>query len=139
MRDGTMKVVKFKGPVVTAVVASLAMAGVVGAFVSNASPYVTIAEAKTVGGDRLQLYGEISERSRDFSTGHTVFTLKDKTGATVRVENVGTAPASFMEADHAVAIGSMQKDGRFLSHELLVKCPSKYGEKKAPTPLAQTS
>ena len=123
-----MKVVKLKGPLVTAVVAGLAMAGVVGAFVSNASPYVTIAQAKTVGGDRLQLYGEVSDRSRDFHSGRATFTLKDKTGATVAVECVNPTPPAFGEATHAVAIGAM-KDGRFVARDLLVKCPSKYDDK----------
>ena len=134
-----MKVVKLKGPVVTAVVAGLAMVGVVGAFVSNASPYVTIAQAKTVGGDSLHLAGVLvkDSLSKDFTTGRTTFTLKDKTGRTIEVEHVGATPPTLLEADQVVAIGAMRGD-RFVSHDLLVKCPSKYGEKPK-NPLPQVS
>ena len=74
-----MKVVKLKGPVVTAVVASLAMAGVVGAFASNASPYVTVAQARHTGGDSLHLSGVLVKGScgTSLASGHTQFTLKD--------------------------------------------------------------
>lgn len=135
-----MKVVKLKGPVVTAVVAALAMTGVVGAFMSNASPYVTIAEAKVKGGDNLHLAGVMEKETfhQDISTGHLTFDLKDSSGSTILVEHVGTRPSSLMEADKIVAVGSIH-NGRFLSHDLLVKCPSKYDEKKAPDPLAQRS
>ena len=131
-----MKVVKAKGPLVTAVVAGLAMVGVVGAFASNASPYVTVAQARTVGGDSLHLAGTLVKGScqRDFSSGRMTFRLKDKEGAVVEVEHHGTVPASLLEATQVVAIGAM-RGPRFVSNDLLVKCPSKYDE-KTPDPLA---
>ena len=123
----------------TAVVAGLAMVGVVGAFASNASPYVTVSQAKSVGGDSLHLAGVLVKNSceRDFGSGHLEFKLKDKEGATVRVEHVGSVPASLLDADQVVAIGAMRGD-RFVSHDLLVKCPSKYDDKKQPNPIAST-
>ncbi len=134
-----MKAVKLKGPVVTAVVAGLAMTGVVGAFMSNSSPYVTVAQALANGGDNLHLAGVLQKETfhRDVTTSHITFDLKDADGATIHVEHVGVQPASLMEADKVVAVGSV-KSGRFISHDLLVKCPSKYDEKK-PDPLAQRS
>jgi len=133
-----MKVVKPKGPVVTAIIAGLAMAGVVGAFMSNASPYVTIAQAKTTGGDNLHLAGVLQKETfrQDITNGHITFDLKDAEGKTIQVEHVGIRPASLLDADKVVAIGCV-KDGRFVSHDLLVKCPSKYDEKKA-NPLTQS-
>lgn len=133
-----MKVVKLKGPVVTAIVASLAMAGVVGAFVNNASPYVTVAQARHTEGDSLHLAGVMEKDSfgRDFKNGHITFRLKDKDGAIIQVEHVGPQPGSLQQADKIVAIGSIQGD-HFVSHDLLVKCPSKYDEKKA-DPLKQS-
>lgn len=126
-----MKVVRIKGPVVTAIVAGLAMVGVVGAFMSNASPYVTVAQAKTQQGDSLHLAGVLVKDSctTDLTTGHTKFTLKDADGATIQVEHVGSRPPTLMQADKVVAIGAM-KGGHFVSHDLLVKCPSKYEEKE---------
>ena len=129
-----MKFVKLKGPVVTAVVASLAMAGVVGAFMSNASPYVTVAQAKSTGGDNLHLVGVLQKETfrQDITNGHITFDLKDTDGKTIQVEHIGSRPASLMDADKVVAIGSIKGD-RFVSHDLLVKCPSKYDEKKTNT------
>ncbi|RYG25929.1 cytochrome c maturation protein CcmE [bacterium] len=126
-----MKVVKLKGPVVTAIIASLAMAGVVVAFTSNASPYVTISQAKTSGGDNLHLAGVMQKDTfqQDITTGRMTFDLKDSDGKTITVEHIGSRPASLMDADKVVAIGAL-KDGRFVSHDLLVKCPSKYDEGK---------
>ncbi len=131
-----MKVVKLKGPVVTAVVASLAMAGVVGAFMSSASPYVTIAEAKERGGDGLHVAGVLVKDSckPDLKTGHLFFKLTDANGATIEVEHTGTRPASLLQADKVVAIGAVKGD-RFVSRDLLVKCPSKYEEEQK-NPLA---
>jgi cytochrome c-type biogenesis protein CcmE len=133
-----MKVVKPKGPVVTAIIATLAMAGVVGAFMSNASPYVTVAQAMTTGGDNLHLAGVMQKETfrQDITNGHITFDLKDIDGKTIQVEHVGSRPASLMDADRIVAIGSV-KDGHFVSHDLLVKCPSKYDEKKN-SPVAQS-
>lgn len=130
-----MKVVKLKGPVVTAIIASLAMAGVVGAFMSNASPYVTVAQAKVTGGDNLHLAGVLQKQTvkQDITNGHISFDLKDADGATIRVEHVGSRPASLLDADKVVAVGSLQ-GGRFVSRDLLVKCPSKYDEKKSDAP-----
>ena len=128
-----------KGPLVTAVVASLAMAGVVGAFVCNASPYVTIAQAKKAGGDALHLAGVLVKDApcgKSFATGHLEFTLRDEDGATIKVEHVGVQPASLMEADKLVAVGAMKGD-RFVSSEILTKCPSKYEEGKPRNPLAR--
>jgi cytochrome c-type biogenesis protein CcmE len=136
-----MKFVKLKGPVVTAVVAGLAMTGVVGAFMSNASPYVTVAQARTNGGDNLHLAGVLQKESyhQDIANGHITFNLKDTDGATILVEHVGVRPPSLLEADKVVAVGALSpKKDRFVSHDLLVKCPSKYDEKK-PDPLAQRS
>jgi cytochrome c-type biogenesis protein CcmE len=128
-----MRVVMVKGPIVTAIVAGLAMAGVVGAFASNASPYVTIAQAKEGGGDSLHLAGEIVKGTltTDMKTGKVRFTLRDKEGKTVPVEHTGARPASLEEAPKVVAVGAMH-EGRFVSRELLVKCPSKYGEEDKP-------
>lgn len=57
-----------------------------------------------------------------------MFRLRDEDGEVVEVEHVGMPPATLLEADKVVAIGAMRRD-RFVSREILVKCPSKYGEK----------
>lgn len=125
-----------KGPAVTAIVAVLAMAGVVAAFMKNASPYVTIAEGRKMGGDGLHVAGNLIKSSvhTDLQTSRLTFQLKDERGDVMTVEHAGVQPANLMEADKVVAIGGFH-DGRFVSRDLLVKCPSKY-EAKDQKPVA---
>ncbi|AIE87314.1 putative cytochrome c-type biogenesis protein CcmE [Fimbriimonas ginsengisoli Gsoil 348] len=110
----------------------------VAAFLRSASPYVTIAQAKTSSGDRLHLMGDLVKNSfhTDFKQGGSLtFLLKDPEGATVTVRHLGERPANMGEATQVVAIGGMQ-GSEFVSKELLLKCPSKYEGKRvrAPSP-----
>jgi len=127
------------GPIITAIVAILALAAVVTAFMSNASPYVTIAQAKTATGNRLHLAGDILKPTihNDLYKHVLSFDLKDADGAVVTVEHVGEPPANMGEATKVVAIGQM-KNGKFVSDQLLVKCPSKYETKADVSATAKT-
>ena len=40
-----------------------ALAGITMVFLNNASPYATVAEAKTMKGDNIHLYGELDKSS----------------------------------------------------------------------------
>lgn len=119
-------------PIITAVVALLAVFGVCFAFLSSASPYVTVAQAKTSPGDRLHLLGDIVKNSVKLDLLHhaLTFRLRDPSGAEVTVNHVGEPPANLEAATRVVAIGAMQGPV-FVSQDLLIKCPSKYeGQKK---------
>lgn len=124
------------GPIITAVVTLLAMTGVVVAFMSNASPYVTVAEARQSAGDRLHLLGTLDKSSirMDFAKHVLKFNLKDPKGEVATVRYMGE-PQSLQTATEVVAIGKMQ-DGEFVSEQLLLKCPSKYEEDKKPKSVA---
>src|SRR5688572_29162399 len=120
------------GPIITAIVAVLAMGAVVTAFTVNASPYVTVAQAKEVSGDRLHLAGDIQKNTvKNDLLNHTLsFDVVDKDGAKITVLHKGEPPQNMGEATQVVAIGKLEGD-KFVSSKLLVKCPSKYeGEKK---------
>ena len=121
-----------KGPVVTACVAIVAFGAVIMAFSSNASPYVTIAEAKYASGDNNHLAGDILKNTvhMDVLQHRLVFDLRDASGATVHVVHIGEPPANMDEANKVVAVGGM-KGSDFVSHQLLVKCPSKYEATKS--------
>jgi cytochrome c-type biogenesis protein CcmE len=116
-----------KGPVVTAIVSLLAMCGVVFAFLSNASPYVTVAQARQSSGDRLHLLGDIVKDSISTNVEERTmsFRLKDPEGSIVTVRHIGETPANMGEATRVVAVGSMH-GAEFVSEQLLLKCPSKY-------------
>ena len=120
-----------KGPLVTAVVALVAMGAVVAAFMSNASPYVTIAQAKQLGGDRMHLAGDILKETvvTDIKAAELRFRVKDANGDQITVVHRGEIPANMSSATKVVAIGGIKED-RFVSEQLLLKCPSRYEEEK---------
>ncbi len=120
-----------RGAVVTIVVAVLAMAGVIMAFVLNSSPYVTIAQAKTIQAERLHLAGNIVPKtlSTNARANKMSFDLRDDQGAVIRVNYTGPIPTNIREAKEVVAIGGV-KGSAFESQQLLIKCPSKYESEK---------
>lgn len=116
-----------KGPVISAIVALVAMGGVVAAYVSNSSPYVTVAQAKQVRGERMHLAGEMVKGSvvTNVKTGEVRFKVKDTDGQVIEVVHTGEIPGNIDQATKVVAIGGIQDD-HFASKQLLLKCPSRY-------------
>ncbi len=116
------------GAVVTIVLCLLAISGIVYAFLQNASPYVTVAQAKATSGDNLHLAGDILKETlkTDLSKGQISFDIRDQEGDLVKVVYYGPPPANMGEATKVVAIGGMKEDGAFHSKKMLIKCPSKY-------------
>jgi cytochrome c-type biogenesis protein CcmE len=119
------------GAVISAVVALLAVAALAVAFLNTASPYVTIAQARTTSGDSLHLAGELvpGTVSNDFARQTIGFKIKDSDGAVVHVTYDGPPPSNLNEATRIVAIGKLEGE-EFRAHKLLVKCPSKYESEK---------
>lgn len=119
------------GAIVSVVVTVLALAGVTMAFLSAASPYVTLAEARTTSGDRLYLAGDMVKGSLRGNVRSQRFSLKDANGEVVEIVYDGAPPSNLAEATRVVAIGKLD-GGAFRARDLLVKCPSKYeGDEKA--------
>jgi cytochrome c-type biogenesis protein CcmE len=131
-----------RGPVVSGVVAVMAVIGVVAAFANGGSPYVTMSQARKMTRDNhLHLAGDLMKDSitRDY-THHTIqFKLRDQDGTIVTVVHTGEVPPAMSEATKVVAIGHAEGDV-FKSDQLLVKCPSKYeAEPKSSTPSYKSS
>ena len=116
-----------KGPIITAIFTVLALGAVVLAFVSSASPFVTIAQAKTTSGDQLHIAGDVVKDTvvADARSHVLFFQMKDENGDLVTVRHTGEMPSNLSEVKKVVAIGGME-NGQFHSSKLLVKCPSKY-------------
>jgi len=116
-----------KGPVLTAIFTIFALGAVVAAFVTQASPYVTIAQAKQSTDLQLHLAGDVvPDTMRNDARHHLlVFKIKDQNGDIITVKHNGEVPAELDQVKKVVAIGGI-KDGDFMSSKLLVKCPSKY-------------
>jgi len=120
-----------KGPILTALFTIVALAAVVTAFVTQASPYVTIAQAKQSSDTQLHLAGDVVENTmhNDPMRHLLSFKIKDQNGDVILVEHNGEVPAELDQVKKVVAIGGV-KDGQFMSSKLLVKCPSKYEAEK---------
>ena len=111
---------------------SLAAILVIGAtFMSNASPYVDIDQARKSSDENLHLVGDIMQPSihSDAMARSISFDLKDATGKTINVRYNGEAIANIGEATKVVAVGKVTS-GVFESNKLLIKCPSKYDDAK---------
>lgn len=120
-----------KGTIISIIVALLAISGIVAAFLVNASPYVTIAEAKK-GGQGVHVVGILERDSvrADARAGTTTFSMKDEAGDTMAVAYNGPPISNLLSADRVVVVGSMKNEG-FSADKILVKCPSKYeGQEK---------
>lgn len=115
------------GTILTIAVSVAGLTAVIFSFVNNASPYVTLAEAKTRAGDSLHLKGSLDQSSIKTAAmaGTVTFDMKDEEGHQVTVVYTGPPPANMGEATEVVAIGKMDGD-IFAAHKLLLKCPSKY-------------
>ena len=122
---------KNKGAIISAVVTVLALAGVCVAFLTTASPYVTVAEARLTKGDNLHVAGDLVKETlaTDVKAKQMTFSLKDEKGEKMDVVYSGPPPANMGSATKVVAIGGMEGDA-FHAHKLLVKCPSKYESEK---------
>ncbi len=112
-------------------VAVLAGAGFL--MLSNASPYVTAAQAKTMRGDNLHMQGDLVKGTVkvDMANQVTRFTMRDEVGESVEVVHRGLPPSNMGDATQIVVVGGMKGEA-FESSKLITKCPSKYeGEEKA--------
>jgi len=118
------------GAIVAVLLSVVGLTAVVFAFMSNASPYVTVREARVRKGDNMHLSGDIVPGTlrSDVRAGVVSFDVKDEEGQTAKVLYQGPPPANMGTATKVVAIGGM-KDGVFHSEKLLLKCPSKYETK----------
>ena len=99
-------------------------------FSQGATPYITIAEARKMTGDRLNLGVKIdkSSVSRDLGSHALEFDATDRNGEKIHVKHVGEM-VDFSKAENVTCIGKLEGDV-FVSQQMLVKCPSKYEEEK---------
>lgn len=103
-----------------------ALCGVMFAFLTNASPYVTIEEARKSTADNLHVIGEVDKATVQLASlqRECRFVMTDETGQSLQIISTDL-PSNLAEADQVVAIGGMKGD-HFQARQLLVKCPSKY-------------
>jgi cytochrome c-type biogenesis protein CcmE len=121
-----------KGVMMAAILGGLGVTGMLTAFLTAASPTVTVADAKE---SRASVYlagtmvdGTLSVKPKELICE---FDLKDDKGDTIRVFHKGHQPANLGTTARIVAKG--KSDGtRFVADKIMTKCPSKYEEEGEP-------
>ena len=116
--------------VVPIVVSFLAIGVSMAVFQSSATPYITVAEARKMSGDRLNLGVQIDKSTlhRSLTSNVLEFDAKDRNGEKIHVKHVGEL-VDLSKAEKVTCIGKLEGDV-FVSQQMLVKCPSKYEEAK---------
>jgi cytochrome c-type biogenesis protein CcmE len=94
------------------------------AFVSNLTPYVTFAEARSAKSE-VQVMGKLDKTSIRSNAKELAFTIISDTGDRMPVRFTSAAPANFAMAVQVTAIGKVNGD-TMEAKNLLVKCPTKY-------------
>lgn len=118
------------GAVTTGLITVAALCAIGFVFISNASPYVTIAEAKSAKGTDLHVAGVIDQSTVDTSSPRKIsFVMEDDTHNKMPVMYEGEAIANIGEAKQVVVIGHMG-NGVFDANKMLIKCQSKYSDGK---------
>ena len=121
--------------IVALIVISTAMGFTMWAFSSSMTPYVDIHQAEKLTG-QVQIRGKIMHSTAHWSDRKhaLVFMLKDKNNDLVEVDYHGAKPEAFDTAPETAAQGVLTKasDGKLIlnSDSMVVKCPSKYSDKK---------
>jgi cytochrome c-type biogenesis protein CcmE len=115
------------GWVLSAAATIAGIGAMMAAFLTNSSPYVDVAKARSMSGDNLHLAGDMNKETlfADVQKQEVRFMLTDEKGAQVRVIYQGAPPTNMGSATKVVAVGKLRGD-TFHARKLLLKCPSKY-------------
>lgn len=116
--------------VVPIIVSFLAIGVALAVFSNGATPYITVAEARKLSGDRLNLGVEVDKSTihRSLTSNVLEFDAKDKDGEKIHIKHVGEL-VDLSKAERVTCIGKLEGE-TFVSQQMLVKCPSKYEEEK---------
>jgi cytochrome c-type biogenesis protein CcmE len=101
---------------------------------SDSSTYSDFAEAAAKPGKELHIIGKLNrekpiEYDAQKNANQFSFYLIDEKGLEKKVIYNNAKPQDFEKSEKVVIIGSMQGD-QFMAKSLLLKCPSKYNDKK---------
>ncbi|MDP4291219.1 MAG: cytochrome c maturation protein CcmE [Bacteroidota bacterium] len=121
---------------IVAVIVIIIAIGVVISTLVNSSTYADFSTAQKHSGSECQIIGMLNrhkpigynamEKVNRFS-----FFMKDKEGSEMKVIYNGSKPQDFEKCDQVV-ISGYATDSVFYAKTLLLKCPSKYNDKKIP-------
>lgn len=114
-------------------IAVVAVLGLGSVFLANASPYVTIPEVRKASSGTVHVSGTIDHASlrQNLAKGEATFKISDQ-GHVLDVLYKGKPQPNLGNATTIVVIGKMEGE-KFVAHDMLLKCPSKYESTKDPS------
>jgi cytochrome c-type biogenesis protein CcmE len=118
------------------IIAIMVAMGVVVTTLGSSSTYADFTTAKKFAGSDYQIIGKLNMHKPIIydarkSVNSFSFYMKDKDSTEMKVIYSGTKPQDFEKCDQVVISGSAT-DSVFYAKTLLLKCPSKYNDKKVP-------
>ncbi|MBX7242084.1 MAG: cytochrome c maturation protein CcmE [Bacteroidia bacterium] len=101
-------------------------------FSGNSSSYTTFGEAKKSGGTVHIVGSWVNRESANYDASRDIFTfsLQDTTGTVSPVSYHDPKPNDFDKAEKIVVIGKFETPDVFTADKIIMKCPSKYGDKE---------
>lgn len=118
----------------TYIIAFLVIVGALGftmyAFSGSLTPYVTVSEAKSAHAP-VQVRGRILKNTvhYDPQKGNLYFTIEDDQHQTMEIIYPHPKPDAFDSARDTAATG-IYRNGLFHADNLIIKCPSKYNDRR---------
>lgn len=124
---------KQRGAIVSSLIAVVAVGGLGSVFLANASPYMTISEVRGSTGNNIHVSGTIDHSTvqQNLAKREATFTISDA-GQKLNVLYQGKPQPNLANATTVVVIGKMDGD-KFVAHDMMLKCPSKYESTKEPS------
>ena len=95
--------------------------------------YVLIKHAIEKSPTHVQVIAKINKKNKPFVISNIhYFNVNDESGDTMDVIYTGNLPDNFYHSEQTVLQGHYdKKTNRFIAKKILLKCPSKYKEKKS--------
>ena len=105
--------------------------------VTNSGTYSDFSEAAKLPGKEFHIIGKLDRQKplvydARVNANRFSFYMTDDKGLEKQVVYCNAKPHDFEKSEKVVVIGSM-KDDVFQARSLLLKCPSKYNDRKKPT------
>jgi cytochrome c-type biogenesis protein CcmE len=118
------------------IIVIIAAIGVVISTMVNSSTYGDFALAGKNKGLDYQIIGKLNTKKpivfdAKKTSGGLSFFMKDNKGIEMKIIYSGAKPTDFEKSDEVVVSGAVT-DSVFAAKTLLLKCPSKYNDKKTP-------
>jgi len=117
--------------IIPVLISVVAIGVVIAVFQQGASPYITLAEARKLSSEHLNLGLNLDKKSisKSIKSGAIEFDGTDKNGERIHVVYNGDPVNNLEQAERVTAVGRLDGD-KFVAEQLLTKCPSKYEAEK---------